>query len=381
SWTTYHTTQCGHECILSVIDSTGQLAERAMYDPYGRVTVYAPDETLIGNAFQSGLPMSWKAHRMETEAPLVYMRNRHYSPGLGRFVSLDRLGVWGDPFNHGSGFTYGASSPVNFLDPLGLQGAQSTGPGTPGRAVVYPDMKVLLQNSEGAFGEVPVQGEGLQAGDELDLGALGLKSPEDVDKLLNSKETLQVPAGARKSQKKGLWPNFLRASKELKEWALHVAANNEWLGALAAHCYGHNDIRDEQLGNGIKGIFVGFAVGGIVHILGGGLRMFPGGAARGAARSLDDLSAAGRVPDKGGFTRAGRAYQKHMDRGELPEVPGKQLDQAGQDLLDDILTNPETKVHPVTSGRAAGGTRFIRPDGVGATFGADGSLAYFGRYK
>ncbi|MGE0142079.1 MAG: hypothetical protein AB7I19_02465 [Planctomycetota bacterium] len=30
---------------------------------------------------------------------------------------------------------------------------------------------------------------------------------------------------------------------------------------------------------------------------------------------------------------------------------------------------------------AAGGTRFIRPDGVGATFGADGSLAYFGRYK
>ncbi|MGE0142776.1 MAG: hypothetical protein AB7T19_05745 [Planctomycetota bacterium] len=88
-------------------------------------------------------------------------------------------------------------------------------------------MKVLLQNSEGAFGEVPVQGEGLQAGDELDLGALGLKSPEDVDKLLNSKETLQVPAGARKSQKKGLWPKFLRASKELKEWALHVAANNE----------------------------------------------------------------------------------------------------------------------------------------------------------
>ncbi|MGE0143795.1 MAG: AHH domain-containing protein, partial [Planctomycetota bacterium] len=123
SWTTYHTTQCGHECILSVIDSTGQLAERAMYDPYGRVTVYAPDETLIGNAFQSGLPMSWKAHRVETEAPLVYMRNRHYSPGLGRFLSVDRIGVFTDAFNLGSGYAYGASNPILFVDPFGLQGS------------------------------------------------------------------------------------------------------------------------------------------------------------------------------------------------------------------------------------------------------------------
>ncbi|MGE0142772.1 MAG: RHS repeat-associated core domain-containing protein [Planctomycetota bacterium] len=122
SWTTYHTTQCGHECILSVIDSTGQLAERAMYDPYGRVTVYAPDDTLIGNAFQSGLPMSWKAHRMETEAPFVYMRNRHYSPGLGRFLSIDRIGAYGDSLNHGNGYTYGGDAPTLISDPMGLQG-------------------------------------------------------------------------------------------------------------------------------------------------------------------------------------------------------------------------------------------------------------------
>src|SRR5690606_11289299 len=102
-------------------------------------------------------------------------------------------------------------------------------------------------------------------------------------------------------------------------------------------------------------------------------------AARGG-RSLDQLSAAGRVPAPGGFTRAGYVYQKHMGRGELPKVPGKQLDQAGQDLLDDILTNPGTTVHPVTSGNAAGGTRYIGPNGIGATFGPDGSLAYFGRY-
>ncbi len=69
-----------------------------------------------------------------------------------------------------------------------------------------------------------------------------------------------------------------------------------------------------------------------------------------------------------------------MGRGELPSVPGRGLDRAGQDLLDDILTHPGSTTQAVTSGRAAGGTRIIRPDGTGVTFNPDGSLAYFGRH-
>jgi RHS repeat-associated protein len=95
-----------------------------MYDPYGRVTVYAPDDTPIGSTFQSGLPVSWKAHRVETEAPLVYMRNRHYSPGLGRFVSVDRIGVWGDALNLGNALAYPSSNPLLYADPFGLQGTR-----------------------------------------------------------------------------------------------------------------------------------------------------------------------------------------------------------------------------------------------------------------
>jgi hypothetical protein len=93
--------------------------------------------------------------------------------------------------------------------------------------------------------------------------------------------------------------------------------------------------------------------------------------------SLDDLSAAGRAPAKGGRTSAGRAYQKHMDRGELPKVSGSDLDSAGQTLLDDILTAPGTKSVIITSGNFAGGVRYIRPDGVGVTF-YGGKLQYFG---
>jgi hypothetical protein len=104
-------------------------------------------------------------------------------------------------------------------------------------------------------------------------------------------------------------------------------------------------------------------------------------AAKAAERlDLDALSAAGRDPARGGRSAAGRSYQKHMDRGELPNVPGKSLDESGQDLLDDILTHPGSTTHRVTTGNAAGGTRIIRPDGIGATFNPDGSLAYFGVY-
>ncbi|MGW5017464.1 hypothetical protein [Streptomyces cacaoi] len=85
------------------------------------------------------------------------------------------------------------------------------------------------------------------------------------------------------------------------------------------------------------------------------------------------------------MTYAGREYQKHMGRGELPKVPGKQLDSVAQDLLDDILTNPRTVQHPVTSGNFIGGTRYIMPNpsggrGFGATFDSSGEFQYFGRY-
>ncbi len=102
------------------------------------------------------------------------------------------------------------------------------------------------------------------------------------------------------------------------------------------------------------------------------------GRARKIGHGLDGLYEAGKAGVRGGRTAAGRAYQQHMGRGELGKVPGRQLDRAGQDLLDDILTDPRSRVVPVTRGGAAGGVRVIRPDGTGVTFRRDGTLAYFG---
>ncbi|WP_267246569.1 polymorphic toxin-type HINT domain-containing protein, partial [Streptomyces sp. PR69] len=105
----------------------------------------------------------------------------------------------------------------------------------------------------------------------------------------------------------------------------------------------------------------------------------------GGCPDLDALSQSGMRAAKGKTTHAGREYQKHMNRGDLPVVPGKELKTAGQDLLDDILTNPQTTRSAVNSGNFAGGTRYIMPDpaggrGIGATFDANGQFQYFGRY-
>lgn len=69
-----------------------------------------------------------------------------------------------------------------------------------------------------------------------------------------------------------------------------------------------------------------------------------------------------------------------MGRGELPKVPGKQLDTAGQDYLDDILTTPGTQRVPINGGAFQGGYYYIRPDGAGAAFDSNGVFQYFGKF-
>ncbi|MEV5635960.1 RHS repeat-associated core domain-containing protein [Agromyces sp. NPDC052230] len=100
---------------------------------------------------------------------------------------------------------------------------------------------------------------------------------------------------------------------------------------------------------------------------------------------LDSLSQSGMREAKNNLTRAGYEYQKHMNKGDLSVVPGRELNSTGQNLLDDILTNPATVRSQVTTGNFPGGQRYIMPDpaggrGLGATFDSNGLFQYFGRY-
>ncbi len=57
---------------------------------------------------------------MDPETGFYYARNRYYSSLMGRFLTLDPIGVWGDAAGGGNGYQYGASRPVDSIDPLGL---------------------------------------------------------------------------------------------------------------------------------------------------------------------------------------------------------------------------------------------------------------------
>jgi RHS repeat-associated protein len=69
-----------------------------------------------------------------------------------------------------------------------------------------------------------------------------------------------------------------------------------------------------------------------------------------------------------GYTQAGNAYAKHSGRGEFPIAKGSQpaaANTAGQNLLDEILTNPETRTFVNPGGRFPGGITYVEPSGEG----------------
>ena len=99
---------------------------------------------------------------------------------------------------------------------------------------------------------------------------------------------------------------------------------------------------------------------------------------------LDALSQSGARPGPGnqGLTAAGHKLDQHGGQGNFPTATGSvaNRNQIAQDQLDDILTAPGTRVEPVTSGNFKGRTRYITPDGRGATFDSNGQFQYFGVY-
>lgn len=101
----------------------------------------------------------------------------------------------------------------------------------------------------------------------------------------------------------------------------------------------------------------------------------------------EGASQSGMRADKGGFTRAGREYAKHMGGSQLPTVTGNPaaISSAGQDMLNSILTDPGADYQPVPTGNFSGGYRIIgntvvNGRFVGATFDANGLFQYFGMY-
>lgn len=111
----------------------------------------------------------------------------------------------------------------------------------------------------------------------------------------------------------------------------------------------------------------------------------PGGEAliiaKGAARSVDELSAAAAAAQRNGLTAAGRALQKHGGRPNsafpAPKGNPSAINQTGQNIVDDILTTPGSSVTTRHHARYGQVTEVRAPDGRGVRYGPDGKMIGF----
>jgi RHS repeat-associated protein len=120
-WQNYFVLHGGQDTAAKLVDSSGNVVEQYEYDPYGRVKVFAGSSTTPVAASTVGLPFLWKAIRLDEITGLLQMRHRYYSVELGRFLTRDPIGVWGDQLSFGNEHCYAGGSPLVRGDVLGLQ--------------------------------------------------------------------------------------------------------------------------------------------------------------------------------------------------------------------------------------------------------------------
>ncbi len=115
--------------VAALTDDAAQVVERYDYDAYGTVTVTdgAGDPLPIsswGTASSSvENPYMFTGRRFDEETGLYHYRNRMYDSVAGRFLQRDPKGYF-DGMNL---YEYVSGSPVNLLDPLGLNGFRKKG--------------------------------------------------------------------------------------------------------------------------------------------------------------------------------------------------------------------------------------------------------------
>jgi RHS repeat-associated protein len=103
-------------------ETFGQVLERYLYDPYGKVTFLKADWSLQegevhadGTASAYANELLFTGHRLDPESGLYITLHRHYHPTLGRWMQRDPQG-----YVDGMGlYEYCGSRPLIMVDPFG----------------------------------------------------------------------------------------------------------------------------------------------------------------------------------------------------------------------------------------------------------------------
>jgi RHS repeat-associated protein len=122
----YHTDDLYN--VMAVTDGAGNVVERYEYDDYGTPMVMAPDGTVFASS-TIGNPYLFTGRRYDAETSWYHYRTRYLDPAAGRFTTRDTIGIWGDPWELGNGYTYVENNPRSWIDPWGLFAGSANGNG------------------------------------------------------------------------------------------------------------------------------------------------------------------------------------------------------------------------------------------------------------
>jgi len=111
----YYTTDANMN-VTALVEDDGDIAERYVYDPYGRVTVYSDDwsDTRSTSAYDNAI--LYCGYFFDNETGLYCVRYRFYVPPLGRWLQRDPAG-YGDGM---SLYEYVSACPTGLKDASGL---------------------------------------------------------------------------------------------------------------------------------------------------------------------------------------------------------------------------------------------------------------------
>jgi RHS repeat-associated protein len=103
--------------VTAIINTSGTVVERVLYDAYGKSTLYNAAWSATQASTLYNNEVLFAGYRFDPESGLYQVRNRHYHPTLGRWVQRDPIG-----YADGMGlYEYVGGNPANSIDPYGLQ--------------------------------------------------------------------------------------------------------------------------------------------------------------------------------------------------------------------------------------------------------------------
>ena len=105
--------------VVGLLNSSGAIAAKYTYDPWGKVTVQNPSGTTnTSSSFIGNInPLRYRGYYYDTETGFYYLQSRYYDPAICRFINADEF-VTTDVTSllGGNMFAYCLNNPVNMID-------------------------------------------------------------------------------------------------------------------------------------------------------------------------------------------------------------------------------------------------------------------------